>query len=83
MIFIDPKEYNDVNLLYINSIVRTFIEKFHNSIVDRVNKVLHLDTAIEGNSLQKNIEYCSQEDYLGPVNFEQHVLNNFWYSTSV
>jgi hypothetical protein len=58
-LFIDPKEYSDINLLYMSSIVRTFIDKFHNMIVDKINKVLKLDTSDERNVGKKNIEYCS------------------------
>lgn len=81
-LFIDPKEYNDINLLYMSSIVRTFVDKFHNMIVEKINKVLKLDTTDERNVGKKNIEYCSPEDYVSYVGFEHHVLNNFWYETS-
>lgn len=81
-LFIDPKEYSDINLLYMSSIVRTFVDKFHNMIVEKINKVLKLDTSDERNVGKKNIEYCSPEDYVSYTSFEQHVLNNFWYETT-
>jgi hypothetical protein len=82
LIFIDPKEYSDINLLYMSSIVRTLVNNFHNEIVQKINKALKLDTTDENNVAKKNIEYCSQEDYVGHCSFEQHVLNNFWYETT-
>ena len=82
-LFIDPKEYSDVNLLYMSSIVRTFVDKFHNMIIEKINRVLKLDTSDERNVGKKNIEYCSPEDYVSYTGFEHHVLNNFWYETSI
>jgi hypothetical protein len=82
-LFIDPKDYSDKNLLYMSSIVRTFVEKFHNKLVNQVNSVLRLDTTDEKNAARKNIEYCSQEDYVNYIDYTQHVLNNFWYETTI
>jgi hypothetical protein len=81
-LFIDPKEYSDINLLYMSSIVRTLVNNFHNEIVGKINKALKLDTTDEKNVGKKNIEYCSVDDYVGHCSFEQHVLNNFWYETT-
>jgi hypothetical protein len=81
-LFIDPKEYSDINLLYMSSIVRTLVNNFHNEIVGKINKALKLDTTDEKNVGKKNIEYCSVDDYVAQCSFEQHVLNNFWYETT-
>ena len=82
-LFVDPNEYNDKSLLYMKSIVRTFVEKFHNQFVEKINKTLQLDITDEKNAARKNIEYCTQDDYVASCNWEKHMLNNFWYETTV
>jgi hypothetical protein len=79
-LFVDPNDYPSQELLYMKSILRTFVEKFHNMMVEKGNKILNLE---DKNSIKKNIEYCTADDYITFCNYEQHVLNNFWYETSV
>jgi hypothetical protein len=80
---VDPNEYNDKSLIYMKSIIRTLVEKFHNQFVDKIGKVLQLDTTEEKNMIRKNIEYCTLDDYVGVCDWEQHVMDNFWYETTV
>ena len=82
-LMVDPNEYNDKSLIYMKSIIRTLVEKFHNQFVDKIGKVLQLDTTEEKNMIRKNIEYCTLDDYVGVCDWEQHVMDNFWYETTV
>lgn len=83
-LFVSPFQFEDsLDFIYMKSIIYTFVEKFHNEFIRKVNKVLNLDSENSKNVNTKTISNCHSSDFVSDCKWEEHVLNNFWYDPSV
>jgi hypothetical protein len=78
LIFVDPSDYASQELLYSKSILRTFIEYFHNMFVKLINHVLLIK---EGDIERTLVEFIDDSSIITSFDFIPVVENNFWYNT--
>src|SRR3990167_4620602 len=68
------EEFAGKETLYMKGIIRTFLEGFHNKLMNQAKKVLKAEEALSKKKI--TIEYVSKEDLVAPVDYETIVLDN-------
>jgi hypothetical protein len=78
LVFVDSNDYAAQDLLYMKSILETFIKHFHNMFVELINKVLLIKESDYERTLP---EFCDESSFMSSYNYEPLVESNFWYNT--